>query len=142
MLERLEFSPLAHSPDSRILFVNSSTPITFGTFGTYSSSEVLSTPSQFLHLKSCLFLTAFSQGMDTHLLCTHLSHFMHTIVGKFIFILFRHIPQKYSTFLLASSHSTMLLFFIISLISFITTSSSRQARQLLQIETFDLLGLS
>merc|ERR1712055_584125 len=103
MLERLEISPLAlaHSPDSRILFVTSSTPITFGTLGTYSSSGVLSTPSQFLHLKSCLFFTAFSQGMDTHLLCTHLSHFMQNIVGQFILILFRHIPKKYSTFLLA-----------------------------------------
>merc|ERR1711888_503415 len=116
------------------------TPITFGTLGTYSSSGVLSTPSQFLHLKSCLFFTAFSQGMDTHLLCIHLLHVVHTIVGKFILILCRNIPQKYSTFLLASSDSTMLLFFIISLISFITTLSSRQARQLLQIETCDLMG--
>merc|ERR1711895_187973 len=90
MSEKLEMSPLAQapSPDSRIVLVNFSTSITFGTFGTFAPLGVLSTPSQFLHLKSCLFFTTFSQGMDTHLLCTHLSHFMHNIVGQFILILF------------------------------------------------------
>merc|ERR1712179_103175 len=100
--------------------------------GTVTSGVSFS--SQFLHLKTFLFFSALSQGMVTHLLCIHLLQAVHTIVGKPVWIIFWHIPQIYLAFLLASPN-LQLLFLIISLISFIATSSLRKAWQLLQIET-------
>merc|ERR1712105_402489 len=107
------------------------------TLGVSLSSQFL----QFLHLNKFLFFCALAQGMVIHLLCNHLLQAVHTIVGKPVWIIFWHIPQIYLAFLLASPN-LQLLFLIMSLISFIATSSLRQAWQLLQIETCRIEGFA
>merc|ERR1712105_32886 len=109
----------------------------FATSGVSLSSQFL----QFLHLNTFLIFCALAQGMVIHLLCNHLLQTVHTIVGKPVWIIFWHIPQIYLAFLLASPN-LQLLFLIMSLISFIATSSLRQAWQRPQIETCRIEGFA
>merc|ERR1712082_104785 len=87
---------MGSAPDNRTVFVNFTTSFsTSFEFGSLTTLGASSSPSQFLHLKTCLFFTAFSQGVgDTHLLCIHLLQVVHSIVGKFILIFCWHIPQS------------------------------------------------